>query len=208
MLRSVSSTMAQILRLSGVARRANIQIFPDRAILAGVNGTSGAVPRCLNSNEIVHGRLDAGVQLVTKPFSYAEPAGHLPDVPNTQATPPRVLVVEDEVLIQMVATDILEDLGFKAEVAGTAAAAKSKLALLRGDVAAAIVDIGLPDANGDVLVNELRALYPALPIVVASGHSESAVSERFKKYEKLGYLAKPYSVEQLVSTLRAIGVLT
>jgi CheY-like chemotaxis protein len=106
----------------------------------------------------------------------------------------------------MVASDILEDLGFIAEVAGSAAAAKSKLAFLSGDVAAAIVDIGLPDATGDALVNELRAIYPALPIVVASGHSESTLSERFKSYEKLGFLAKPYSSELLASALRSVGV--
>lgn len=117
-------------------------------------------------------------------------------------------MVEDEVLIQIVATDILEDLGFKAEVAGTAAAAKSELALVAGEVAAAIVDIGLPDAAGDALVKELRALYPALPIVVASGQSESILSDQFKDYEKLSFLSKPYSAEQLALALRAVGALT
>jgi CheY-like chemotaxis protein len=123
-------------------------------------------------------------------------------------SPPKILVVEDEVLIQIVATDILEELGFEAEVAGTAAAAKGKLASVAGEVAAAIIDIGLPDAAGDVLVNELRALYPALPIVVASGQSESILFDQFKDYGKLSFLSKPYSAEQLALALRAVGALS
>jgi DNA-binding response OmpR family regulator len=119
----------------------------------------------------------------------------------------RILVVEDEVLIQMLAAENLEDLGFKAEIAGSAAAAKSLVASLEGDVAAAIVDMGLPDATGDVLVSELRAIYPKLPIVVSSGQSEASLLDRFKGHELVGFLTKPYAMEQLERALRSIGVL-
>ena len=123
-----------------------------------------------------------------------------------QSAPARILVVEDEVLIQMLAAEYLEELGFKPEVAGSAAAAKSKLALLEGDVAAVIVDIGLPDATGDALVRELRGIYPDLPILVASGESQSSLMDRFKSYQRVGVLAKPYTIAQLDSALRSIGV--
>jgi PAS domain S-box-containing protein len=156
---------------------------------------------------IVHdGRLDPGVQLITKPFTFAVLANRLRDVLDAHASSPRILIVEDEALIQMVAADSLEDLGFIAEVAGSAAAAKSKLALLKGEVAAAVIDIGLPDAPGDVLVGELRAIYPRLPIVVASGHSESSLLDRLTGHEAIGYLAKPYTVDQLAAALRSVGV--
>jgi CheY-like chemotaxis protein len=110
---------------------------------------------------------------------------------DTPAAMARILVVEDEVLIQMLAAENLEDLGFKAEIAGSASAAKSLVASLEGDVAAAIVDMGLPDATGDVLVSELRAIYPKLPIVVSSGQSEASLLDRFKGYELVGFLTKP-----------------
>ena len=41
--------------------------------------------------------------------------------------PKRVLVVEDEMLIRMLAVDMLEDLGFASDEAGTAAEALQKL---------------------------------------------------------------------------------
>jgi CheY-like chemotaxis protein len=210
------------IALEMLAQRPEINlIFTDVGLPGGMNGRQLAEAARLQRrdvkilyttgyarNAIVHdGRLDPGVQLITKPFTYSALAARLRDVLDAQSSPPRILVVEDEVLIQMVATDNLEDLGFTAEVAGSAAAAKSKLALLKGEVAAVVVDIGLPDAPGDVLVSELRAIYPRLPVVVASGHGEAALLDRFKGHELVGFLAKPYTVDQLAAALRAVGVL-
>jgi PAS domain S-box-containing protein len=159
-------------------------------------------------NAIVHdGRLDPGVQLITKPFTYAALALRLREILDMQTAPAAILVVEDEMLIQMLAAEYLEELGFKAEVAGSAAAAKSKLALLKGEVAAVVVDIGLPDATGDALVRELRGLYPTLPILIASGESQASLRDRFKSYERAGVLGKPYTIAQLEAALRSIGVL-
>jgi DNA-binding response OmpR family regulator len=124
-----------------------------------------------------------------------------------QTTPATILIVEDEVLIQMLAAEYLEELGFKTEVAGSAAAAKSELALLKGEVAAVVVDLGLPDANGDALVRELRGIYPELRILIASGESQASLVNRFKNYERVGVLGKPYTIAQLEAALRSIGVL-
>jgi CheY-like chemotaxis protein len=158
-------------------------------------------------NAIVHGgRLDPGVQLLTKPFTYEALAERLRDILDAGAAAARILLVEDEMLIQMLAAEYLEELGFAAELAGSAAAARSKLALLKGEVAAVVLDIGLPDASGDVLVAELRAVYPDLRIVIASGHSEHALRERFKAHQTLGYLSKPYSLDQMRAALAAVGV--
>ena len=57
-------------------------------------------------NAIVHdGRLDSGVELITKTFSQAALAGKLRDIIDSARAPGRVLLVEDEALIQMMATD-------------------------------------------------------------------------------------------------------
>jgi PAS domain S-box-containing protein len=158
-------------------------------------------------NAIVHeGRLDPGVQLITKPFTYAALAGKIRDMLDARVAPSRILLVEDELLIQMLAVQNLEELGFKTEVAASATEAKSKLRLINGEVDGAIIDIGLPDAKGDVLVNELRAIYPTLPVLIASGHDEASLRERFKDQQFIGFLTKPYTVEQLRSALRFIGI--
>ena len=156
---------------------------------------------------IVHdGRVDPGVQLITKPFSYPALAGKLRDVLDAPADPGRLLVVEDEVLIQMLLNEYLEELGFKAEIVASAADAKSKLHSLSGEIDAAIVDVGLPDMRGDALVSELRSVYPMLPIVIASGHDEVTLQRQFMGEKCIGFLRKPYNAKQLRSALSAVGV--
>jgi CheY-like chemotaxis protein len=118
----------------------------------------------------------------------------------------RILLVEDEALVQMVACDHLEDLGFQPEAAGTATEALSKLKQMNGDVAAAIVDVGLPDRRGDVLVGEIRAIYPGMAIIIASGYGEGEFRKRFGSDRRIGFLSKPYQGSQLRAVLSSLDV--
>ena len=62
---------------------------------------------------------------------------------------PVVLVVEDEPLIRMLASDIMEDGGFEVIEAATARAALAILEKRKGDVAALFTDVDMPgDMNG------------------------------------------------------------
>ena len=156
---------------------------------------------------IVHdGRLDPGVLLITRPLTYAALAEKLRDILDTAASQPRLLLVEDEGLIQMVVAEELQDLGFAVEVAGSAADARSKLRALNAQVDAAIIDMGLPDARGDELLRDLRAMNATLPIVIASVHDEVTLRRQFEGQTGLGFLSKPYTTENLRVTLRSVGV--
>jgi signal transduction histidine kinase/DNA-binding response OmpR family regulator len=195
-------------------------LFTDVGLPGGMNGRQLAgAARKLNRDlkvlfttgyardAIVHeGRLDPGVQLITKPFSYAALSGKVRDMLDARAVPPRILVVEDEDLIQMLLSSQLEDLGYEVEITGTAAAAKHKLTLLQGQVDAAIVDLGLPDSSGDSLVRELRILYPALPIVISSGYDRATLRDRFPADQSVEYLSKPFTAEQLEAAIRDLGI--
>jgi|GEM_PF-1343276 len=120
---------------------------------------------------------------------------------------PRILIVEDEILVRMMAVDALEIHGFEVEEAGTAEAALRRFDTVASTtIDAVIVDIGLPDRKGDVLAADLRARYPALPIVIASGYDESGFRQQFGNDPGMGFLAKPYDSAQLKNALRALGV--
>jgi len=147
-------------------------------------------------NAIVHdGRLDPGVALITKPFTYSGLAAKLGDMLDTREAS-RVLLVEDEILVQMVAADQLRELGYRVETAGSATEAINKMKLLN-DIGLAIVDVGLPDRRGDVLVGELRAMHPQLPIVIATGYDSAELSRRFASDRHIALIRKPYTQDDL-----------
>ena len=157
-------------------------------------------------NAIVHeGRLDPGVDLLTKPFSQASLGEKLRDIIDAKSTPARVLLVEDETLIQLLATEYLEDGGLKVDIAGSATEALNKLRLIPGGVDAIIIDLGLPDRTGDDLVREVRSMYPSLPIVIASGAGTADMRSRLKD-ASISYVHKPYTALELCNALRAVGI--
>jgi signal transduction histidine kinase/CheY-like chemotaxis protein len=156
-------------------------------------------------NAIVHdGRLDPGVHLVAKPFTYAELAEAVRRV--LQPAPPEVLVVEDEFLLMASTVEDLADLGCTAIEAATAAEAKRALEKSGGEVAAAIVDLGLPDNEGDGIVAELRARWPRLRVIVASGAGADAIRPALAGDPMVSLLPKPYSAAQLEAALRRAGI--
>jgi PAS domain S-box-containing protein len=158
-------------------------------------------------NAIVHdGRLDPGVELITKPYAQAALSTKLRDMLEASEGPSRVLLVEDEPLIQMLAVDFLEDAGLKVDTAGSAREALNKLALVSGGFAAVIVDIGLPDRSGDDLVREIRSMHSSLPIVVATGKGAKDAGDIFQGMKHMAFLGKPYRAEDLYGALRAVNV--
>jgi CheY-like chemotaxis protein len=160
-------------------------------------------------NAIMHeGRLDPGVHLITKPFTFAALSQKLRDMLDANSAATRILIVEDEELIQIVLAAHVEEMGFEVELAGTAAEAKNKLLLLNGSIDAAIIDIGLPDARGDGLVIELRAIYPSLPIVVSSGHDKATLQGKFSAARNIEFLSKPYTQAELREALSRVGIAT
>ncbi|HEX3430462.1 MAG TPA: response regulator [Rhizomicrobium sp.] len=158
-------------------------------------------------NAIVHNnRLDPGVELITKPFTQAALSAKLRDMLDARRAPGRILVVEDEPLIQMLLVDYLETAGFKVDVAGSATEAMNKLQLLSGAIDAVIVDMGLPDRNGSHLVREIRASISSLPIIIATGEGSASVDDSFERERKIGFVRKPYTATELLDALSKVGI--
>ena len=116
-----------------------------------------------------------------------------------------ILIVEDEVLVRMFAVDALEDEGFRVVESSNAAEALAKLNELP-DLAAVIIDLGLPDRPGDQVAAEIRASRSELPILIASGRSERELKERFRIDGRVGIVVKPFTGPMLYETLEKLGV--
>jgi CheY-like chemotaxis protein len=117
-----------------------------------------------------------------------------------------VLIVEDEVLVRMFAVDVLEDAGFTVEQASSGKEALEKFTLLKGQLSAVIIDLGLPDRAGDEIATEIRAQDGALPILIASGRSEREIQDRFANDSALAVLGKPFTEPMLLDVLTRLGV--
>jgi CheY-like chemotaxis protein len=119
---------------------------------------------------------------------------------------PKVLLVEDEALVAMVAADTLDELGYDVVQVGTARAALEEVSADCARFALAVIDMGLPDRPGQQLVGELRKICPSLPIIVASGYAESEVRRRFEAGQRFAFLSKPFEQATLRAALDSLGL--
>jgi len=119
---------------------------------------------------------------------------------------PKILIVEDEVLVRMFAVDALEDGGFSVEQSATGAEALTKVQALQTEIVAAIIDLGLPDRTGDQVAADIRAIRADLPILIASGRSERELKERFALDGRVGIVVKPFTGPMLLDALEKLGV--
>jgi CheY-like chemotaxis protein len=173
-------------------------------------------------NAIVHGgRLDQGIELLSKPYTREALARKIRHVLRQQrqrsvsnatvkrGPPPpstnhptrrlRVLFVEDDDLIRMVTADMLEGFGhavFEAADAGRA------LAILKDTpVDVLLTDVGLPGMSGDTLAGEARRLKPDLKVIFASGADDVPRGALGADDQEIIMLRKPYDAESLESVL-------
>jgi len=127
-------------------------------------------------------------------------------MPDNTDRPPRILIVEDEILVRMFAVDALEDGGFQVHEAATGAEAVAQLTQLGDAISAVIIDLGLPDRQGDEVAAQMRAIRSDLPILIASGRSEKELKDRFKLDGRVGIMVKPFTGPMLLAALEDLGV--
>lgn len=67
----------------------------------------------------------------------------------------------------------------------------------------AVVDLRMPGANGLAVVQELRALQPALQIVVVTGYGSIATAVEAMRLGARDYLTKPANADQILAAFDA-----
>lgn len=115
-----------------------------------------------------------------------------------------ILLVEDEPLIALTITDILEELGHRVLECPTAAKAL-QIAQAEASIDLLITDIGLPDMQGDALARELRATRPTLPVLISTGRMAGSLPSLEGLGAPVEHLTKPFLMQDLQL---AIGRLT
>lgn len=106
--------------------------------------------------------------------------------------PRRVLLVEDEVVLRMSTTDMLEQLGCFVSGVGSG---EQALELLRHGAPfdLLLTDLGLPGMSGEELAAQVRATFPGLPVVIASGYGRSGAQAADMHADGVQFVSKPYS---------------
>jgi two-component system response regulator AtoC len=120
------------------------------------------------------------------------------DVPSH---PAHILIVEDDKTVREGLLRALAQSG----LCGTAVAGVSAARALLPDVRAVLLDIKLKDGDGLAFLEEIRARYPRLPVVMATAYGDSERTISAMTLGAFEYLTKPFDLDALIAVLnRAI----
>ena len=114
-----------------------------------------------------------------------------------------ILLVEDSEGVREYARDILLELGYgvidaaNVQEALRAVAKKPQISLL-------FTDVVLGESNGRVLADEVRRIYPNLPVLFTTGYTRNAIVHQGRLDPDVQLLNKPFTQEDLARKLREL----
>jgi CheY-like chemotaxis protein len=113
-----------------------------------------------------------------------------------------VLVVDDEPGLRALARAGLQQHGF--DVLAVESGEQALEILRKGEphVDVMLLDLTLPGMSGESVLRAMRGLAPGLPVLIASGYASVESQSSWVAAGAVGFVAKPYRVEQVARKLR------
>jgi PAS domain S-box-containing protein len=108
-----------------------------------------------------------------------------------------VLLVDDEETIRALGRQMLERIGFEVIAAGDGADALMIYETLGHRIDLVLLDLTMPNMDGEEAMEALLRMDPNVRIVLSSGYSEHDISSRFSGRGLAGFLQKPYTLSKL-----------
>ncbi len=124
-----------------------------------------------------------------------------PASPIAAPAPARVLVIDDEPQIRKFVDISLRAQGYATLLAGTGEQGLSLLATQGADLV--ILDLGLPDRDGQDVLRELRE-WSRVPVVVLTVRAGEAQKVQLLDAGANDYVTKPFGIEELMARIRAL----
>lgn len=114
----------------------------------------------------------------------------------------KLLIVEDDLLLQEGLAQALSNEGYALDCAATAAQADAQLQ--SGEYSLIILDLGLPDKDGAALLSQWRRRGVSNPVLILT--ARDALEDRVKGLDSGAddYLVKPFALAELQARARAL----
>jgi CheY-like chemotaxis protein len=114
-----------------------------------------------------------------------------------------ILVIDDEAPVREAVTDILEMDNIQVLTAANGAEGVAIYEERMADIDLVILDLSMPDINGEETFHRLRRLDPDVKVLLSSGYNEIEATRHFSGKGLAGFMQKPYNAARLIQEVRA-----
>jgi len=116
----------------------------------------------------------------------------------------KILLVDDHAVVRFGIAQLINRQSDLVVCGEEEDARKALDAILRLKADLIIADLSLKDSSGLELIRNIKAQFPALPILVVSVHDETVYAEIAFRAGALGYLMKQEALEKIVTAIRRV----
>jgi two-component system, cell cycle sensor histidine kinase and response regulator CckA len=127
----------------------------------------------------------------------------LPESKSPRGNGELVLVIDDEATIRRIIRKTLENFGYHVVTASGGPKGLSIYVHRQAEIAAVITDMMMPIMGGIALIDALRRVNAKVKVVVVTGYVTDAQKQAAMAAGANGFLAKPFTINTLLATLRA-----
>jgi PAS domain S-box-containing protein len=129
-------------------------------------------------------------------------------VPNNADAPrgrgETILLVEDEKSLRVTCSRFLDTLGYKVLLAENPKEALKIASQHSGPIHLLLTDVVMPGMDGLQLSKQLRPLHRGMKILFMSGYTAEVMAQRCEIEERMAFIAKPFSRNDLAPKLREV----
>ena len=111
-----------------------------------------------------------------------------------------ILIVDDEIGVRELLTEVLQDEGHSVILAANGAEAREQKK--RPSIEVILLDIWMPDTDGITLLKEWMSTGFQVPVIVMSGHATIDTAVEATKIGAYDYLEKPITLSKLTNTIK------
>ncbi len=124
--------------------------------------------------------------------------------PSIEKGEGRILVVDDEQQVVDYEVQVLELAGYVTYGHTSSQQALAAFTELHGSLDLVITDMAMPELTGLQFFDRIRKIDPGMPVVLCTGYSEHVTAESSREMGINGYLAKPFTAEQLAHEVKRV----
>lgn len=166
--------------------------------------TVARIIRAHNGEMIVRSKVDRGTSFsvyfpVCSENSFQDSSHSLPTIEVGTET---ILVVDDEESVRTVIQRSLQHLGYEVLVASGGREALEIFEVEYRRISLVILDMMMPVMSGEQLFGKLQHIDPKVRVLIASGYSSDESAQAVLGSGGLGFIQKPFSVEDLAQEIR------
>ena len=112
-----------------------------------------------------------------------------------------ILIIDDERPVREAITDILDIENIPVITAESGESGIQIYQDHQSDIELVILDLSMPGLSGAETLQKLQVINPNIKVILSSGYSDTDISDFITEQNNIGFLAKPYKIDSLLSKI-------